>query len=447
MLFLLACAGPSKDGTDDTAPTADDTATESTPIDSDSAPPIDVTFSELTITEDPLLSTTLTISWTTDPATVGYLEYGDSTAYGDESVEESKASTSHSVTIPRLGAGAEWHFRAHGDGATSADATYTIAVPDWLPGIEMDGDAAELDGYLLLPLNGTVYGVAIVDPKGRYVWWREVPDGFFAPRALLTRDGTSIAYAEVGEESYGPDGRMVFAPLDGSDATTMDVPYLSHDFVELPDGTWACITKDIQHNYVGDRIVEYYTDGTHEVVWSAFNYFNWKNYEVTDGTWTHANALRYDEDEDAWYLSLRNFDTLLKADRSSRTITWRLTTSSSNFDYVDGAIPTVHQHGFELLGDNHILVFDNREEEPSRVVEYELDETANEVREAWSYTNAADTYVYALGNPKRLDGDRTLINWATDGSVQIIDSDGTELWSLRADLGVIFGYAEVLSLD
>lgn len=449
LLLLVACAGPSKDATDDTSPSPgdSDSAGESAPPDSDTAPPIDVTFSDLAITEDPLLPTTLTISWTTDPATVGYLEYGDSTAYGRETLEESEASTSHSVTIPWLGAGEEWHFRAHGDGAAGADATYTISVPDWLPDLSVDGDPDAVEGYLLLPLNGSVQGVAIVDGAGRYVWWREVPDGFFTPRALLTRDGASIVYTEVGEEDYGPDGRLVTAPLDGSDATQLDVPYLSHDFVELPDGTYACITKDLQHNYVGDRIVEYHPDGSHEVVWSAFNYFNWKNYEVTDGTWTHANALRYDESEDAWYLSLRNFDTLLKADRASRTITWRLMYSEPNFAYTDGAIATVHQHGFELLDDGHLLVFDNREEEPSRVVEYAIDETAAEVTEAWSYTNSADTYVYALGNPKRLDGDRTFINWATDGSAQIVESDGTEVWSLRADLGVIFGYAEILALD
>ncbi|MBM4369622.1 MAG: aryl-sulfate sulfotransferase [Deltaproteobacteria bacterium] len=460
MLFWLttfvACppaADTAKDpDTSESIDTSADSGLDSAPPDSaadtaDSAPEPTVFFSELSITPSPDMPTVLTVTWSTDVPTAGSLEYGESTAYGQATPVESAESTEHSVVVRGLAAATEWHFRPTGGGEHGSDTAYTTGpVPSGYPSFTVAGDPAAMDGFVVAPVNGALYAVVILDSKGRYTWWHEVEGDYLVTRAMLTRDGTSVVYGAVGTEDYGPDGRLVIVTLDGSTETTLDVPYLTHDFEELPDGSFACLTKDLQSNYVGDRIVEVQRNGDRSVVWSVFDHFNPANYEIdeTDGTWTHANALDYDEADDAWYISLRNLDTILKADRQSDAIQWRLTGDNGNFTYEDGAEPTEYQHEFELLSNGNLIVFDNGSTErgASRVVEYDLNEALAEVRETFSYTYDPPLYTYALGDVDRVDDDRVLVTWSTSGLVQLVTNEGTELWSLSSDLGYVFGYTQ-----
>lgn len=443
-LTLLGCTSASPD----VGPVADDTADTDTGGDTDVIPT--VIFSDITITADPEVPTILTVTWVTEPATTGSVAFGETTAYGQTTAPEAAPSTTHSVVVRGLAASTTWHLRPEGGGEAGADQAWTTGpAPTVLPQLDMAGDPDALGGYLLLPINGGAYAATIIDGQGRYVWWHLAEEGYLLTRAVLSHDGSAVLYAQVDPDNYGPDGRIVRVPLDGGEATEISVPYLTHDFVELPDGTIACLTKDLRDNYVGDRVVEYTPDGTIiGVVWSAFDYFNPDNYEIdpSDGTWTHANALDYDEADDAWYISLRNLDTILKADRSTRQLVWRLTPDEPNFEFVGGATAMVHQHKFEVLPDGGLLVFDNGAEEnaSSRAVEYLLDETAGTVSEAWSYVATPPLYVYALGDVDRIEADRTVITWSTSGVVQVVEADGTEAWRLDVELAHVFGYTERL---
>ncbi len=437
---------------DSVADTAGDSGIDSASPDSatetgDSAPEPTVLFSELTITPAPDMPTVLTITWTTDVPTLGALEYGEDTDYGRVTTTESAEATEHSVVVRGLAAATEWHFRPTGGGEHGSDTAYTTGpVPSGYPSFTPGGDPSAMEGFIVAPVNGALYAVVILDSQGRYTWWHEVEGDYLVTRAMLTRDGTSVVYGAVGTEEYGPDGHLMIVSLDGSTETKLDVPYLTHDFEELPDGSFACLTKDLQSNYVGDRIVEVQRSGDREVVWSVFDHFNPANHEIdeTDGTWTHANALDYDEADDAWYISLRNLDTILKADRQSDAIAWRLTGNSGNFTYEDGAQPTEYQHEFELLSNGNLIVFDNgsSDKAASRVVEYDINEALAEVRETFTYTYDPPLYTYALGDVDRIDDDHVLVTWSTSGLIQLVTSDGTELWSLSSDLGYVFGYTQ-----
>lgn len=438
LLVLASCigcpAGCSSASEDDTAAAA--------------WPDAAVTFSDLHIRADADVPTILTVSWTTEPATAGSLSYGETTTYGRQTATETTASKTHSVVVRGLAADTTWHFRPEGGGEVGRDAAWTTeGAPPELPQLTVGGDPDALGGYLLLPIIGGVAAVAIVDSKGRYVWWHIADSGYLVTRAIPAHSGSDILYAAVDPVDYGPNGRLVRVPIDGGATSEVPVPYLTHDFLELPGGTLACLTKDFRENYVGDRIVEYSADGVEDTVaWSAFDYFNPENYDIDpgDGTWTHANALDYDPVDDAWYVSLRNFDTILKADRASRQLLWRLTASEPNFSYVDGATPTDYQHKFELQPDGGLLVFDNgsADRASSRAVEYRLNEEEGTVSEVWSYHSTPPTYVHALGSVDRIAEDRTLITWSTAGVMEVVAADGTQLWRLDVQLGHAFGYTE-----
>lgn len=78
-------------------------------------------------------SSSATVTWDTNEATVGNLSYGTTTGYGASSTVESTASTTHTATISGLDASTLYHFRvnasdAAGNAATSSDMTFTTAA-------------------------------------------------------------------------------------------------------------------------------------------------------------------------------------------------------------------------------------------------------------------------------------------------------------------------------
>lgn len=72
------------------------------------------------------------ISWNTDEAAVGEVEYGTTSSYGAATATESEPNTAHAATLSGLLPGTLYHYRvrardAAGNSAASADASFTTA--------------------------------------------------------------------------------------------------------------------------------------------------------------------------------------------------------------------------------------------------------------------------------------------------------------------------------
>src|SRR5205085_11822709 len=117
----------------------------------------------------------------------------------------------------------------------------------------------------------------------------------------------------------------VWVPLDGADPIIVSVPLLTHDWVELPDGTICATVYDKREvdgtAWIGDKLVELTReDGVVRDVWNAWDAIPvepalWG--DLTDHTWTHANALDYDPVADTYLLGLRNYSSILVLDRAT----------------------------------------------------------------------------------------------------------------------------------
>jgi hypothetical protein len=73
-----------------------------------------------------------TVTWTTDEAAVGRVEYGTSSSYGSASAPESAPTTDHALTLASLTEGTTYHFRvtatdAAGNQVSSGDQTFTTS--------------------------------------------------------------------------------------------------------------------------------------------------------------------------------------------------------------------------------------------------------------------------------------------------------------------------------
>ena len=222
---------------------------------------------------------------------------------------------------------------------------------------------------------------------------------------------------------------------------------LAHDFVELPDGTLGAMVVEYRDHegteLRGDKIVEIDEDGELTTVWSAWDCFDpaeWTGDDIDHG-WTFANALDYDPAEDAYYLGMRNFSSIVKIDRASGECEWVLGLYASTFDFAPGSERFLHQHQFHVRGDR-IVVMDNdgMSGDVSRVLEDQLDFEAQLATQVWSYTADPSVYTFVLGEPTRFDDGSTFINWSTAGQLERVTEEGESIWKLNSSAGFAFGF-------
>ncbi len=340
---------------------------------------------------------------------------------------------------------------------SAVETVRTGPVPTALPVLESwrapAADSAR--GHVVTTIASSPSYAVIVDDDGDYVWWHQPDedwDQVFIPRARRSRIGEWVVYLAattwLGGGEADTDRLLMRVALDGTVLDRVEVPTAHHDMVELPDGTFAALRLDTRmvddEAVEGDRIVEVAADGTQTDVWSIWDHETYDPDVVyaEDGTgWSHANALDYDPDEDVYYVSVRNLDTLYKIDRATGDVLWRFGGTSSDFTCEDWP-PFQRQHQFEVIGDS-VLVFDNGlpEDYDSRAVQYELDHAAGEATLTWSHHADPALFSIGFGDVTRLPSGNTLVIWSSQGRIDEVTPDGDVVWSLAEDLGAGFGYA------
>ncbi len=407
-----------------------------------------VTIGDVTAEVSPVIPTVVTVTWTTDVASVGYVRFGDGLTTPTESV----AATEHSAVLLGLHMQTAVDYQVvvqaeEGDITSDTASVTTGILPNTLPTLTLDGDGNDL--YTVAPILGGVVGPAIIDATGNFVWYYPDTRGLDVYRARLSRDGTSVLY-NAGSVSGDPaqDSALVRVSLDGTSEVATPVPLLAHDFVELPDGTLSAIAveyRDFNGSQLrGDKIVEVAPDGTQTDAWSVWDCFDPAVDVGTDTEigWTFANALDYDEADDAYYLSIRNFSSIVKIDRATGTCDWVFGTTAATITPASGDDVFLHEHQFEVL-DSSILVFDNAGAgSQSRALEYSFDPTQPTASEIWSFYPDPSIFTFVLGDVHRLDDGDTLVDFAVGGEIDRVTPAGDVTWRLDAALGYAFGFFE-----
>lgn len=449
LTLLLACNEPATTDTGaDAADTAADSAADTAAADTSGLVPMEVTAM---LSEH--VSTVVIVRWTTPEATSGYVEFGEDTAYG-RVTNVTAEGTTHEVLLLGLHADAAFHFRVvtvGADGAEVPSDDYTIttgSLPAELPTLTVTGDVRSWPGeYMVLPVQGTGFAVAIVDDQGRIVWYDILEGDHNVMKAIVSADRQSLLYCLAGTQTDLSTGRIERVSLDGYQREELPWPNLDHDFTELPDGTFAgIIVTPGENGGQADRIVEMSADGTEtREIWSAWNDPGLAAFADADGhNWTHANALDYDPVEDVYYISLKELGTIVKVDRATGASLWYLNGDANGFTFEDPSQIVQMQHQFQVLDDG-ILIFDNGTNGPgSRVVELALDEQALTAEMVWSYYRDPTVHVYAKGDVERFADGNTQVVWSTAGEIQNVDPDGNVHWQLNTELGYAITFVQRL---
>lgn len=226
-----------------------------------------------------------------------------------------------------------------------------------------------------------------------------------------------------------------------------------HDFHMLPNGNMVVlgaedVTIDMSDvvpgghpaaNVVNAVIQEIDRDGRVVVQWKALDHLpitdSYEDLTAPAIRYCHNNSLWIDDDGN-WIISMRHMSQVIKINRTTGEVMWKLGGKSNQFTIV-GDRPELaplyfsYQHDARRLPNGNISLFDNGTQHTpqfSRGVEYRLDETAKTATMVWDYRHVPDYYVSIQGGLQTLPNGNRVLGWgsaASDGAPGITEVDST----------------------
>ncbi len=409
---------------------------------------------QATLSED--ISTIVQLSWVNPESLSTVVHYG---VEGDTSLHSPTLAAGENGSMNLLGLAPDQEVsfqvvEVESEEVLGEGSITTGTMPGTLRSLETGPAKDCWDGLILTTYLGAAVGPIVLNPDGKLVWWHEENPELLATRARLSADGKWITYIATERTTVIDTAELVRVSIDGSTEERIEIPGLHHDFVEMPDGKLAVLSQDTRsidgQELVGDRILEVAEDGTFTEVWNIFD--DWTeagpetNLDDTSPNWSHANVLHYNEAEDAWYLSFRNFNSIAKVGRSDRQVQWVLGGVLSDFSIEGDELNGFEgQHGFELTDDG-IVILDDRTPPSrfSRMVEYGLDFTDMKATFKSEYHPRPEIATTVLGDVDRLENGNTLVMFSTAGQLNCLDGSGELQWQGTGAAAYAMGYIQHL---
>jgi len=411
------------------------------------------------------VQTVIDLSWEAPPGGRSWVEFG----VDGEDPLITPEQTGESPTFALVGVPAETEVawtgitEADGERLTCSGATTTGALPVELP--EVDITVADT-GMSASPrfLLGAYYDilnlsyVVALDRLGRVVWYGPHEEDRISAQAELSLDGAGIVYNVFGKDTNEDLGRIRLASLDGELLADRSTPLAHHFFTQLPDGSIGFQQLLVQNipdpdtgemeDWAGDGIAVLAPDDSVTQVFDVWDWLEpaWNEqmssfniYNALD--WTHGNGIKYDEDSDAWLLSLGHVGDVFEIDRVSGVPTRIF---GHDGYQADGGDPFFYQHDPSLLDNGHLLVFHTWEDSRTTgALELTIDDDAQTLSETWSY----DSEIISLymGQARRLDNGNTFVNFGQGAVMREVSPDGEIVWELKTQDHV--GLAQFQLLD
>jgi hypothetical protein len=401
-----------------------------------------------------------------------WVEAGDTLAYGQPTPAVTLAGASATLTIPVIGlrAGATNHLRvvaSAGSGPSlidtmTADLPFDAGpIPTDFPSFNVTTNAAPVDGYLLVSPVGDPggFGAAVmIDRAGRILWYR---------RNVSTNRGVEFQRAATGNFVVFQIAGPLFEELTltGATAHTWQSPAPlgtdGHDLVYLANRHvlllgWDKRSIDSRPYFdagvpdalmVDNTIDELDPDGGVAFHWASWPQIGpgelYKPEPVVDPSnfeLLHPNALSLAPDGNL-LVSFRATSSIMKIDRTTGAILWRLGGDRSDFTLVNDPLGGFSkQHDARFLANGDLMLLDNGNDHPpavreTRVVQYRLDEANRTATLVWQYRHDPSLFSFAAGSARRVSNGDTIVTFAFQGIITQVDPFSTVKWEMAVKSG------------
>ena len=328
------------------------------------------------------------------------------------------------------------------------------------------------------------YYSAVIDQNGNEIWNSGNQDLIFYN---TDKYGRFFGAEFIGNNAENNYPGVKFSFENGIEWQEPGTNFIHHDIFQLPNGNYIGLGtsnnqgvipfgpwtplfqalgynadgQTVEFNWMGDKIIEWNADTKEEVwTWDTFDYFNMEDYDSLGGIWfeayntgrfdwTHANAIWFDEDDSAIYLSSRHLNRITKIAYPSGEIIWNLGHELGSGDIDCGQdIGFSFQHSLQKLNNGNILTFDNgnlsreflnQDTKTSRSIEIQINENDNgcEANLDWEYVLPEELYGYLSGNTQKLDNENYLSTTIGGGGTSLeVDQDGNAIWEANYNLSL-----------
>ncbi len=411
---------------------------------------------EITVVRSEVVPTVFTVTWTSEEAGLGWVEFGPDVEYGRVTATDTEEGTEHRIVVAGVPAASVWHLRAVTESAGVQLASDDVEIESGaaspsLPTFTATGKR-DHGGNLIAPVFSDHPFVLGLDGEGRFTWWWEGESNDVYTRARLSLDARAIVFNRFDEDRSIDRGAIYRVSLDGTEVSEIPAELSHHDFVELPEGGYAYLKIDVreygdERTVVGDSLVE--IDETGALVTEVWN--AWDAWTPPDDLslgfypqgedWLHCNTLEYDADRGVYLVSVRNESMVMEIDRATGELLWTMGGDDSSLALTSGTA-FEHQHA-PLRDEKGMFVFDNRDGDArSYVRHYAVDQDAGTYTEDWTFDGPEGNWVALLGDVIPYDDGGKLLAWGTAGFINEIDAQGNQSWRADAEFGHIIGFLD-----
>jgi hypothetical protein len=364
-----------------------------------------------------------------------------------------RAETRYTIQLTASGTG--------GGRATASTAYTTGKLPVHVPRarLVLYDPRRAYNGWTLMTVSaGDRTGAILMDPEmmpaaviydmqGHPVWYHvhampRAGDARYVDGHVLVQSMGSIHERKLSALEVDLQGRVVWRGPLQPDHTVHG--HYNHHFEKLANGNYLALRGLEVRRVTGDQIVELTPD--HRVVWrwNSFDHVKpqlslWNGSGNFD--YSHGNSLQLDADRDHLYYNARHLSMVLKIDRKTGKVLWRLGRGGDFKRDRSATHPWFQQaHGIEVQPNGNVLLYDNglAKRGFSRAVEYELDETRMTARIAWQYSGYPREMFLTTywGDADRLPNGNTLIaaaTWSLSHYHQIFEVTPTweRVWEIK----------------
>jgi hypothetical protein len=344
---------------------------------------------------------------------------------------------------------------------------------DDLPPFTIDVNTSPAEGavfYHNLSLFGLPFeGPAILTSEGEYLFNKVAP--YKGLNFTLNENGYLTMYDEISDSFEMLDSSfMVIDHYAAGNGYPTDI----HDFQVFSNGHSIILGLDYQSVDMTVYDPSYQSNATvigailQELDASKNVIFEWRSWDYIDipealhePLWfgvidyVHANSFDLDTDGNI-LLSCRNLDQVIKINRQTGEIMWRLGGVENEFTFINDTLRFTYQHDARRIANGNLTLYDNGNYHPaarSYAKEYQLDEVNKTATLVWSYAHPLVDNLpvigYAMGNVQRLSNGNTFINWGSiyigdlgHGSPNLteVDAEGNIVWEMTSTTRIITSF-------